>query len=190
MNAISSVKAAGSRRRSAAFPRPSSSRPRFSRKPKRAAAQPPIAADRLDRQILGGPLSEAWLALVAGVPTLLILAMAATRALLSRSDGIAAGLERTFPGYETVLDWAVHFAVGAMVLAISTALVVEHAASPVALIGFFTGVIAACFAFVMARPPVRPDAQNPELDVRSFGLSVAAHSVAGLGLASLLIAAS
>jgi hypothetical protein len=136
-------------------------------------------------------VSEAWLPLVAGVPPLLILVMAGTRVLLSSSDNlVAARLRRTLWDYETALDWAVHFAVGAMVLGISTALIVASTASPVALIGLFTGVIAACIAFVMARPPVRIDAPNPELDVRSFGLSVGAHSAAGLGLASLLIAGS
>lgn len=136
-------------------------------------------------------MSHDWLPFVAAVPVILGLLVVGARAFLSVSQGpVAARLQSAVPAYETVLDWGVHFSVGTMLLGISTALVVELSASPVALIGLFTGVVAACTAFVMARPPLREEATNPEMDGRSFALSALVHSVLGVALASLLIAAS
>lgn len=136
-------------------------------------------------------MSQESLPLVAALPAVLVLLMISARAILTHSDAsVAAWVRTALPTYDSALDWALHFSVGTMILGISTAFTIEQAASPIAVIGLFTGVFAACIAFVMARPPVRPDAPNPEMDGRSFGLSAITHSVLGVGLASLLIAAS
>lgn len=91
---------------------------------------------------------------------------------------------------ETPIDWAVHFAVGFMMLAIFTLYVVSafETKSPVS--GAFTGVAAALVAYTIARPPVRMEARNPELDGRLFAFSVAVHAVLGIALAMVLVAVS
>ena len=136
-------------------------------------------------------MNQDLLPLVAAVPAVMGLLSVGARALLAAGNGaVAARVHSAVPSYEAALDWAVHFSVGAMVLGIGTALFVELASAPNPLIGLFTGLFAAALAFVMARPPVREDAPNPEMDGRSFGLSAFAHVLLGVGLSSLLIASS
>lgn len=138
---------------------------------------------------MGRPVMNEWLPLIAAIPAVLGLLAVGARVLLSSGAGpVSAWVETTIPSYESALDWALHFSMGAMVVGIGTALTVELASSPSPAIGLFTGFAGACVAFVMVRPPPRLDADRPELDGRSFGLSSLGHCLLGVGLASLLAA--
>ena len=132
-------------------------------------------------------MNQTLVAIVVGLPTAVVILLAAARALLSvaqfRPGPVLARLDPDNPAS----DWALHFAVGAMVLAIGSVIGVSIAGEPHALLGAFVGILSAGIAFVIARPPVREDAHNPELDVRAFLVSAAAQVALGIALAGLLI---
>ena len=132
-------------------------------------------------------MNQSLVAIIVGIPTAIVILLVAARALLPAVDlprrSVLARLEPDDPRS----DWALHVAVATMVLAIGTVIGVSIAGEPHALLGAFVGIFAAGVAFVIARPPVRDEAHNPELDVRSFLVSAVAQAALGMALAAVLI---
>lgn len=56
--------------------------------------------------------------------------------------------------------------------------------------GALTGSMAALMAYMIARPPVRETARNPELDGRTFLISALIHVLVGFALTEVMTTSS
>lgn len=131
-------------------------------------------------------MNDVHVALVVGVPALALLSLAAGRAVFSQVR-LPVSSPGSKIGHDSFFDWALHFAVGSMLLGILTIGGLAAVDRPHPVVGLFTGVVAAVGAYVLARPPIRQQARNPELDGPLFAVSVAAHAAVGVAVALLLI---
>lgn len=132
-------------------------------------------------------MNEYHVGIVVGVPVFLMLALVAGRAVV-RQVRLPVSSPASKVSHESVFDWAVHFTVGSMLLGILTVLALMAVDRPHPLVGVFSGILAALGAFAIARPPVRENARNPELDGPLFGFSAGTHVVLGVALAIVLVA--
>lgn len=131
-------------------------------------------------------MNENHVGIVVGVPVVLMLALVAGRTL-ARQVQLPVPSQISKVSHETVFEWAVHFAVGSMLLGILTVLALMAVDRPHPIVGVFSGIIAALGAYAIARPPIREHARNPELDGPLFSVSAGVHVVLGVTLAIVLV---
>lgn len=111
--------------------------------------------------------------LLVGVPSLLILTLISARAV--RTRWVPQRMLAKARLNESAFDWIMHFAVGLMMLGVFTVLAFASTDRPHPLIGIFSGSMAAALAFATARPPMRVEARNPELDGPLITISAVVH---------------
>jgi len=133
---------------------------------------------------MNDPITLTVVGLPALTTMLLILGRVLTRAVPQLSSRPAFGNEARS---ESAFEWAVHFSVGLMLLGILTVGGLGAVDRPHAVIGLFSGLLSAILAYFIARPPLRPDVKNPEIDLPLIAASSGVLALVGIAVASLLI---
>ena len=131
------------------------------------------------------------LAVVVGMPALFTVILIVGRALARSAVHVLPNSAFSkLKNHENIFDWAAHIGFGSTILAALTVLGLAAVDRPHPAVGIFAGPVAAVIAFVFLRPPVRPNARNPEIDGPLIATSIGVHITIGFLLAGVLVSGS
>lgn len=132
-------------------------------------------------------MNENLILVFVTTPIVLTLALGVVKLLTRSNINVPVKLRLAkFSENELAFDWAIHFSIGGMFVAVFTVtifLLVDHQHAAV---GIFSGIAASLLAYVVARPPIRDAAQNPEFDRAVIAASLLVHVLMGVLVASAL----